>query len=263
VSSPLYQFCPPDRIDILEKNLIRLSPTNDFNDPFDGNPHLTPFNPNRVLTQAEFDSLRKVVLRHEPGMSDEDIHKKLKTVKRTPESDKQGIEQMRILMAEMGVLCLTKNFTGEDSLLMWAHYAYKHMGFAIEFNTGSPFFAKEWNRYDLTRSPCDVVYQNERPSLAAGQILDWSTELFFTKSKEWFYETEVRLLIEFKDAAVPDLKLFYIPAESFKRVILGLKSPPALAERLRKLRERPDYRNLVVEQVVLDEREYKLHTCPV
>ena len=259
----LYKFCPPARTDILENNLIRFSPLSDFNDPFDGNPHLSPFDPTVPLSAEELASLRKVVHRVEPDLPDQEILARLSKIERTPESDRKTIESMRALMREMGVLCLTSNCEEFGSALMWAHYSECHTGLMIEFNSDTAFFPKEWNNFGQTRSPCEISYQPQRPSLRAGQILNQGRTLFFTKSSDWAYEKEIRVLMPLTQADKPAKHLFSIPPESFKRVVIGCKAEKDLEDKVVRISREPRYRNLKVEKAVLDEKSYKLLFRPI
>ena len=100
-----------------------------------------------------------------------------------------GIERVLLIR---GVLSLSGRW---DSVLMWSHYADEHKGICIEY-TCDP---------RLKPSPKDVFYTGNRSILlsvvheayiqkSASAIDEIFDVYYFTKSKEWHYEQEKRLL---------------------------------------------------------------------
>jgi Protein of unknown function (DUF2971) len=93
---------------------------------------------------------------------------------------------------ERGVCCLSRRW---DSVLMWSHYADQHRGLCIEYDA-SPLAEAEIYRvnYDTAREiPASVLYrlfitvdESVRPQVDRAALL--------TKSREWRYEREVRVL---------------------------------------------------------------------
>jgi hypothetical protein len=83
-----------------------------------------------------------------------------------------------------GVFCLTED---PLNLLMWSHYASEHKGLVVGFDTSNYFF-----RQDLYK----VTYKNQR----IGDITD--KELLTTKSNDWMYEKEFRLIRRLHNADV-------------------------------------------------------------
>lgn len=93
---------------------------------------------------------------------------------------------------ETGVLCLSSKF---DSPLMWSHYANQHRGVCVE--------------YDVSESAPQALHEvsyGESREVLASQIRDWvlhdnlaarraiDKACLLTKSREWAYEGEWRLL---------------------------------------------------------------------
>jgi hypothetical protein len=90
--------------------------------------------------------------------------------------------------SQMGVTCFSKRF---DNVLMWSHYADRHKGLCLEFDTNySPFNIQEYLH--------SVIYSELYPSLSPVDIFR-STHLaidpLITKSKDWETEEEWRLII--------------------------------------------------------------------
>lgn len=82
-----------------------------------------------------------------------------------------------------------------NSILMWSHYAYNHKGFCIEYD-----FTKLEVNDPLTQCLYPVNYTNELFDIAdyviQGENVNklFSTYSAITKSKEWIYEKEWRLV---------------------------------------------------------------------
>jgi hypothetical protein len=131
---------------------------------------------------------------------------------------------------EIGVLCLSSKF---DSPLMWSHYAGQHRGVCVEYDVS------ELQPHALHK----VLYGQSRQVLAS-QIRDWilhdnplarqaiDKACLLTKSREWAYEGEWRLLGQVGLQESP-MKL--------KAVIFGMRSPDVLKYTLIKaLQGRPE-----------------------
>lgn len=90
-------------------------------------------------------------------------------------------------ISQLGVCCLSER---DDSLLMWSHYADKHSGVCLTFDIRADwdFFSKQLFKveypetYPVHRFPADYGKYNSYRFLIA------------TKSKEWEYESEVRVV---------------------------------------------------------------------
>ena len=84
-----------------------------------------------------------------------------------------------------------------------------------------------------------VMYRTTRPRVTMADTT--STEWFETKCEAWAYERECRLLRVLRDAetqleAVPQpIFLFDFPNDAVAEIIVGLRSPPSLQDRLKVL----------------------------
>lgn len=96
----------------------------------------------------------------------------------------------------IGVLSLTEK---PDNLLMWAHYARNHRGFAIEFDREHKFFYQQLGPADELRYIRKVQYLDQRPNIRISTFED-ATDIFLTKSKDWEYEQEWRIMRPLQDA---------------------------------------------------------------
>jgi hypothetical protein len=103
----------------------------------------------------------------------------------------RAIEEELRKTHQTGVLCLSAKF---DSLLMWSHYADQHRGVCVEYDVSG-----------VAKALRKVSYGESR-RVSAKDIRDWlvgddklarssiDRACLLTKSKEWAYEQEWRLL---------------------------------------------------------------------
>ena len=105
----------------------------------------------------------------------------------------------------IGVLCLSEK---NDDILMWSHYANKHQGICLEFDSKIGFFAQAMK----------VEYRKERPYI--NPILQDEEKMMeialLTKSKNWEYEHEWRVIDYPRGPG-----LYSFPVEALTSVILG------------------------------------------
>jgi hypothetical protein len=79
------------------------------------------------------------------------------------------------------IYCLTPH---PDLTLMWSHYADNHRGICLEFST---------ENNDLFSNACKVSYRKEYPQWSL-HTMDEYLEVFLTKSDDWKYEEEYRII---------------------------------------------------------------------
>lgn len=108
----------------------------------------------------------------------------------------------------VGILSLTTDYT---SCVMWSHYAKNHEGICIEIEMPQN-----------TKGLKSVVYAHRQPSLtiyeANHEKLGKLTELFYTKSKNWKYESEWRIVALTGNGPEP------IPGTRVTKIIYGLNT---------------------------------------
>jgi len=121
---------------------------------------------------------------------------------------------------------------------MWAHYADCHRGSVVGFDASNAFFRPGYGKsIDGLRA---VEYSAERAkvpreglkNLTHGEMHIVNEGWFFTKSIDWRYEEEMRILAtpEAADVTRPgadgcDICLFTFPRLAVKEVILGMQMP--------------------------------------
>jgi hypothetical protein len=227
----LYKYVPPDRIDILLNRQIRLTQPTSTNDPFE----LHPAVPDLTAKDLASEDFREMLAKYYPDLLEElrDALRELRDggpVLRAflPSYSKQARRTMRLLMAQIGVLSLSKT---PASAPMWAHYADAHRGFAIGFDLSvEPF--KTWATAGVL---AEVKYTADRPVFHPHGTDEKSPFCtMYAKSKEWAYEEEWRYvnLVSNTTRRLPcggDIAfLVPIQAAAVHSVTLGLQSTPQL-----------------------------------
>jgi hypothetical protein len=132
----------------------------------------------------------------------------------------------------LGILSLSRRW---DSALMWSHYTKTYSGFCVGFRRDHDFF-KEITDFDGPRRTAllPVKYRRDRTIMAKRLPDNSGLDVFVTKSVDWAYEEEDRLLAMLQDAnkiieAKPyNLHLFKVPFEAISEVIVGHNAPESL-----------------------------------
>lgn len=127
---------------------------------------------------------------------------------------------------ELGVFSLTRSW---DNTLMWSHYTNSHKGFCIGFNRNSPLFKKEIKVNGSQFSLKPVEYSENRIKIPIERGMKIDPNFLLTKSIDWKYEKEERLIARLKDCdkeiiAKPlVIHLFKVPHNMISEIMLELK----------------------------------------
>lgn len=300
----LYKYVTPDRIDILEKGLIRFTQPLCFNDPFEVFPAVEAFlKPGK---EKELASLISANIKSNPNESkktwDEEIIKYqnmfhvdftnllpaelgLAMVDQHVESlTNLIVNQLNIkaktsflhtirqkMNTDMGILSLSEK---PDNLLMWAHYTNAHRGFVLGFNADHSFFDQRLNQDDLIRHVSKVKYSYERPQISffdpTADPKDFFTNIFanfcLTKSQDWAYEQEWRMIMLLKNAAYikehpsGNIFLFSLPADCIQAVILGGMIDEKDKHHIHAIIAQSDhYSHIVIKQAQIDPNHFRVN----
>ena len=195
----------------LEGKLIRCSNPANLNDPWDCKP---AFDPRRLDDPNVLE--RDIAWRLEHPVK----HLWAAKLRNKPHARTDFVtkmsESMEKMLAQRRIYCLTPK---PDSTLMWSHYADKHRGICLEFSVAdNPLFSEAG----------EAVYRLEYPSWAGCDINDEPgrvMELILTKSSDWCYEQEYRLISSDVPLRSNFLQVhddfFHLPDGSLKSIIIG------------------------------------------
>jgi len=118
-------------------------------------------------------------------------------------------------------------------MLMWTHYASQHFGVVAELDENHPWFNERTTASDDIRHLVKVSYvQNPHPRT-------WKqvngTDMLYTKSAEWTYEREWRIIRPLKDGTEvsPGKFCFDVPANAVRSIIFGCRTTPTLEAEIR------------------------------
>jgi len=228
---------------ILSGEVFFSKPIN-FNDPFDS--YFDRTDSTNVVNQIRVSrSLRKII--HNLSSFDEYIYEKdeidkvieenQSNINKMKEGENKDIEVLEKIKKnnirnKTNIFCLSKKF---DNKLMWSHYANNHTGICIGYNVsrvnGKNYMFKYKDGYinenlkkELKYLPVHKVkYRKERPmlSLESRTSNDTILKAFLTKSIDWSYEDEYRVIL-FDDKLIKNP--IRIETNEIKEVIFGLKT---------------------------------------
>lgn len=237
----LYKYFPPERSSFLKELLIRFTPPDAFNDPFDSLPAFNGFDTGFIRQKVEKIGLDMAFNFALEEIPESEKRKKISAI--TPANrilQKQYIANPTILATyfqqahrnrlskDIGILSLTKN---PKSILMWSHYAVEHRGFVVGFDSEDKFFEHRADDPEDIGMLLKVGYSNDRPLINVQKINSDEPipDIFFTKNTDWDYEQEWRIIRFLKDAKEirsENIHLFQVPATAIREIIIGSKVEP-------------------------------------
>jgi len=246
----LYKYLPPARLDVIEKRTIRFTQPADFNDPFEFRPCIQSAASDaqvREYVEANFETLVDRELAQYGQLVPAALRAQLPQLKANLPalfrlSEPHVLAKVSPLIDEflnrhVGVLCLSEL---KDSILMWGHYTENHQGLTVGFDADHPFFSRRRSDQDEFGFLRRVEYSRERPNIVLSDTS--SREWFQTKCLDWAYEKEwriVRLLSE-ADQRVDGSRLpaclFGFPEDAVMEIVIGLRAPEWLVEKVRSLK---------------------------
>jgi len=192
---------------------LRYTQPIDLNDPFECLP--------KKPSEKEFKDIIKKV--------SELLHKKGNPLNKNAEIlelEKIYNEAYQNVNNDIGILSLTKNW---NNTLMWSHYTNSHKGFCIGFDPKDEYF-QNFLSSDRKKSKIimEVVYSDKRveiPMELFKKKLEF--EPFITKSTDWKYEEEVRVIstLNMSNKKINnnpvEIHLFKVPHKSIKEIVAG------------------------------------------
>lgn len=280
----MYKYLSNENGLFFENGMVRFTQPGFFNDPFELKPYFSEFigeeaKKSIVNNIDEFvestRSKRKWYTKIVPVKLESLFWKMFieskdpKVVAQWDKFNKMGVdfsnEKFReVVDRSYGILCLSDT---PDNLLMWAHYANCHQGYVLEFDTDHEFFnqsvpnEKSGGILEYSGSPMPVRYTSERPS---GPFFEKSMmELFLTKSIEWEYEREHRMIMPLESASIcvdEKICLFKVPFCAVKAVRFGTRAQPTFIESCKEKVElwTEKHKDLSIIKYELSEKKFEL-----
>lgn len=151
------------------------------------------------------------------------------------------VKSMSNTISQYGICCFSKR---KDHILLWSHYAEQHKGVCLKFDV--------LECLDVFLIPLIVEYQRKLPTLNFVADRQDVNTMVKTKSKEWSYENEVRILkregkgkYRFKKSAL-------------KELIFGCRCPGEIIGATKILVEKKGYKNIKFKQAKIKADQFGL-----
>lgn len=270
----LFKYCDQRGIDILQSLRLKVTPSIEFNDPFEFMPRvdfaITPqkirrgLRSKRLLRQLwkqmkipmDFETFQNLYVSKFEQVGEQSVKATLKKLQAAADGARDGI--LRFMSGAFALACYSEV---ANNFLMWSHYTAGHQGMVIEFNVRNEFFIKPENLMP-------VVYRSERVSARYGSrgllFNEPNIGLVRTKNLDWSYEKEWRQMFPLETCMKvhgPDGSVAYfqpLPPRALKSVILGTRCQPATENTSRELTQRRQLRHVQVKRAILHERDFRL-----
>lgn len=173
-------------------------------------------------------------------------------------SIKEDIEEIRRTLL---LSCFSKTYT---SILMWSHYADKHEGVCVEFDVNSDDFKEV--RYDKKRHQLDLKaitaivlghdFIGKKIDKENKFIIKSINNLLLTKSRDWRYESEVRIIHSSNEQNDNIFKMddkYFLKMPEIKKIYVGCKIKSENLEYLKN-----NYQTIDIVEMLDSNTEYKI-----
>lgn len=262
----LYRYMRSHWIETLSDKRFKMAKISDFNDPFDGR--------GRCVGQFSKDAVKNIARESNivskqfldlvdksniPDLTDQILDILVNTYST---GFYRHVQDRSIVNLITYVLCFSAcKDVDPNQKLMWAHYAGGHSGVRIGVRFDDPNFPSYLD---------SVKYCHERPILDLSKVRSlnndsemlrfWISNLT-TKSTEWAYEQEVRLIVDDKhlekgvDDKGDEAYYWQFSPQNIASVDVGCQMPQAEIKKIIELRN-SKYPHVSIRQVVLNDSDY-------
>jgi len=226
----------------LEHEMVSFSTPLEFNDPYDCSSSLVDVSDELVLKMLSISENLKFL----PSGFDKsaDGLSFIKHMKDVPM--KNAIDKV---LKRVKIACFSEK---KHNLLMWSHYSRNHTGICIEFDVAK--LIAHLKRTENTPFFLKVRYSSKRDSFSWSEIGDADNLVKWlkTKSIDWKYEKEVRLLkITTEDYSLP------IRQDLIKHIYLGSRIDDKNEKRILEICKNK-FSNVMISKTSLSKKEYIL-----
>jgi Protein of unknown function (DUF2971) len=246
------RFDPEYLTATLRENKIHFSDPSALNDPWD----CRPWFDEEALDADAIEALIAWIVSFTPvaPLSDAQLQEAKNAIRTDPVHRRAALERfsenfLKVIPNRWKIYCLTPV---PDSTLMWSHYADNHRGICLEFGTDVRLFA----------SAFEVTYRSDYPKWAPHLVANNGAEVLLTKSDDWKYEREFRIIglggdVQRSFDASPltlNGTFMHLPRGAIKAVIIGCEANYAQIEQIVK-RASP---GLTIKRAVRSPNKYRL-----
>jgi hypothetical protein len=185
---PIFQYQRANKINLsnLEKQILYMASPSQFNDPYDCDINYDLID----YSREDAGAIKRKFIELEVSPQNRELLKALENEQFLPELIKvaQKVFEVahEVFLKNSGICCFSEI---NDNLLMWAHYCEGYRGFCLEFRTEyEPFLRLHQVQYIDAFKRIDFVNQ------LLSENGEFITDLYCTKSKNWDYEKEWRII---------------------------------------------------------------------
>lgn len=276
MTEAVFKYCDARGVSILQNLELKITPPNEFNDPFEFRPRVTCSSVNRKfkhLVRGK-DQLRGMFVDQKvAGFSGNfrQFKKQLRKARPTivstlaPKMPEVNTYLQAVypdnVSHEHGVLCMSAR---RDSIVMWGHYCDSHRGMVIGFDAGWEIFQQP------IKGLREVNYVRERvlwdTSWPPGGSKEraCSEQLIFSKNDEWNYECELRQLFTLSGLQQRILEngsigyFLPVPPNVIVSVSLGMRCSRELEERVRSILRNARLSHVKLDRARLHDHDFEL-----
>ncbi len=205
---------------IFENNEIYLSSPESFNDPFDSKIRFvyegSRADRKRLIREWWGEKVRHRSAREGLAL-EKSIRKRGLDIEKTPAAFQELGNSIR---RRLSVFCMTED---KNNILMWSHYADKHSGFCLEFQSDNIFFSSARPvKYDSDIPPLNLLKLNWN------DLLRKMVDALLVKAPDWAYEKEWRIVAPPDNGGVREY-----PSHALTSVFFGCRMSPQDKQRLK------------------------------
>lgn len=189
---------------ILKSSTLKFTNPQDFNDPFEFHENLVD---RKMSAKHQLESLKK----YGQNLTEDSI-KSYKQQVRIETRDKHYTHIVKLFENKKLSTYVTCFSEIDNNLLMWSHYADKHRGACIGFDTESLRSDYKTDSYFSNVTYSRRIVTKNLSKLRDAAIAHWIS----SKGKDWKYEKEVRIVLGTIDSEFMPFNL-----HSIKEIIFG------------------------------------------
>jgi hypothetical protein len=155
------------------------------------------------------------------------------------------------LIRQFRVCCFSLR---NDDLLLWAHYAENHRGVCLEYEVSEDDFRGQLFPIKYSKVPPTLNRIARRPDGTLSINIEREGAIFLTKSEDWAYEVEFRL-IRFSKYPYAKGEKSQIPGR-LSAVYFGIRTDPSVVATVNQLLSTRD--DVQIQQTALLSDQYTL-----